>query len=452
MNALFYQEFKNFFKSASTIFIFVIPLILLIGMGFYIPESYIIPSTISLGVVSGILIYFGGNFEELKRTSFLKLIATTKITKLTILIVKVLFAIFISLLIIFVLLFFSWLFSSVFPILATDFGNINESLRFINGELIWSDINWFLFIYAIFMSLAITITLTFVFVSFSKSEFSFYLLSFGYICVLALFGGVVIPTFLLVHNHWFGFFRYLVPNYYSANFLVAAFNNSLSNRIDSILSYTIIGNISITDLNPEIIKDLFFMFGYDKITPELLISIETLIAVIGDSSSFVEFKRNFIAAFPAYDSSILIGIFPIFERWIKIVLPIPPPLITFKIFMNNTNIPLIVYLRTTLSPEAWDSFLDLFYYNIFTDFTAFSKLLILYCHSFFWVTTLKNFYQNHQEINYFQFYYVLNIFITRSNYNQLFSFSNLNSALNFFAPYFLIGTFTTIGIKYFRWY
>ncbi len=235
MRALFLQEIKTFFKSPSSIFIFVIPLILLVGLGYFIPAAYIIPSTISVGIVGAVLLYFGGGLEEIKRTSFLKVMGTTKLNKVTTLIVKMFFASIVAMVTVIWVLGLGYLFSEVIPFLAVDFGHLSPDLGIIPGAVHWDKVQWFILFYAAALSLCVTLALAFCFAAIAKSSLSFYLLTFGYIAALILFGGVIMPGFLLVGNEWFHWFYYLIPNYYSGNQLTAAFNSGLSKEVFFIL-------------------------------------------------------------------------------------------------------------------------------------------------------------------------------------------------------------------------
>ncbi len=52
-------------------------------------------------------------------------------------------------------------------------------------------------LYAGIVTILVAVSLSFVFVAFSKSSLSFYLMSFGYLLAMILFGGVVMPGFLI---------------------------------------------------------------------------------------------------------------------------------------------------------------------------------------------------------------------------------------------------------------
>gem|GEM_PF-2760690 len=93
-----------------------------------------------------------------------------------------------------------------------------------------------------------TITISFVFVTLSKSSLSFYLMSFGYLLAMILFGGVIMPSFLISEdNKGFKILYYFVPNYFTNNAMSAAFNqgpaviaNNISNFLSGVMKHGII--------------------------------------------------------------------------------------------------------------------------------------------------------------------------------------------------------------------
>ena len=273
MKGLLIQEFKTLFKSPAAISILLIPIVMIVGLGYLLPSAWIIPSAITIGIVGAVLLYFGGSLEEIKRTSFMKSISLTRLNKFTFLATKILFSIFISLFSVLWVLFFSWIFTEPITFLASNFStlippskpsieNLNDAvIALINsisegadfssllksGKLMdiiiyvpfkinWEKINWVAMLYAGIITIIISISIAFVFVSFSKSSLSFYLMSFGYLISMILFGGVVMPSFLIDKetNGWFTTLYYFIPNYYTNNVMATSFGSSLGQMVDNI--------------------------------------------------------------------------------------------------------------------------------------------------------------------------------------------------------------------------
>lgn len=236
MKGLLIQEFKTLFRSPAAISILIIPVVLMIGLGYILPSGWIIPSAVTIGIVASVLLYFGGSLEEIKRTSFMKSISLTRLNKFSFLSTKILFSIFISIISVLWVLLFAWIFTTPIQFLATDFSNLippSEGDGFKLVELPftidWKEVNWMLMIYAGIATIVVSITLAFVFVAFSRSSLSFYLMSFGYLLSMILFGGVVMPSFLIDKdsNGWFTYLYYIVPNYYTNNVMASAFSGGL---------------------------------------------------------------------------------------------------------------------------------------------------------------------------------------------------------------------------------
>lgn len=236
MKGLLIQEFKTLFRSPAAISILIIPVVLMIGLGYLLPSGWIVPSAVTIGIVASVLLYFGGSLEEIKRTSFMKSISLTRLNKFSFLAIKILFSIFISVISVVWVILFAWIFTVPVPFLATDFSHLippsdKEGFQLVTlpFEIDWTGINWLLMLYAGIITITVSITIAFVFVAFSKSSLSFYLLTFGYLLSMLLFGGVVMPSFLIDKdtNGWFTYLYYIIPNYYTNNIMAASFSGGL---------------------------------------------------------------------------------------------------------------------------------------------------------------------------------------------------------------------------------
>ena len=243
MIGLFKQEFKSLIKSPAALSILIIPIVLLIGIGFLLPSAWIIPSSITIGIVATVLLYFGGSIEEIKRTSFMKSISLTKLSKGTYLATKILFSVFISMFIIMWVLFFGWTFTNL-GLLADDFSviipedtdtvgfSVMNFIRNIKFEVQWDQIDWLVMFYAGAITIVVSTSLAFLFVTFSNSSLSFYLMSFGYLLAMILFGGIIMPSFLISDdNSGFKILYYLIPNYYTNNEMASSFGSTMGATI-----------------------------------------------------------------------------------------------------------------------------------------------------------------------------------------------------------------------------
>ncbi|NQX83172.1 MAG: hypothetical protein HRS50_00455 [Mycoplasmataceae bacterium] len=246
MKGLLIQEFKTLFKSPASLSILIIPIVLMIGLGYLLPSGWIIPSAITIGIVGTVLLYFGGSIEEIKRTSFMKSISLTRLNKFTFLATKILFSIFISMISVLWVLLFGWFFTEAIPFLAEDFSNLlpadslgaMDIIRQIPFNVDWTKINWLMMLYSGSITIIVSISIAFVFVTFSKSSLSFYLMSFGYLLAMILFGGVIMPSFLISSdNSWFKNLYYLIPNFYTNNVMAQSFGNGLGSTVGNIVNF-----------------------------------------------------------------------------------------------------------------------------------------------------------------------------------------------------------------------
>ncbi len=287
MIGLLIQEFKTLVKSPASISILIIPLVLLVGLGYLLPSGWIVPSSITIGIVAAVLLYFGGSIEEIKRTSFMKSVSLTRLSKFTFLATKILFAMIVSMISVLWVLLFSWVFTATpLAFLATDFSNLLGGVQEgamavvaqIPFDIHWDMVQWFKMLYAGIITIVVAVSLSFVFVAFAKSSLSFYLMSFGYLLAMILFGGVVMPGFLISgDNQWFKDLYYIVPNYYTNNIMANAFSGGvlnsvitpLTNRIDGLFDFA--AYTGIIDAPADLIGIMnIFLSGGSKVTDVLV--------------------------------------------------------------------------------------------------------------------------------------------------------------------------------------
>ncbi len=327
MKGLLIQEFKTLFKSPAAISILLIPIVLMVGLGYLLPSAWIVPSAITIGIVGAVLLYFGGSLEEIKRTSFMKSISLTRLNKFTFLATKILFSVFISLFSVLWVLFFAWIFTEPIPFLATNFSNLipyNEGADVMNlvtqipFVIKWDKINWIAMLYAGIMTIVVSISIAFVFVAFSKSSLSFYLMSFGYLLAMILFGGVVMPSFLIDKetNGWFTSLYYFVPNFYTNNVMATSFGSSMGAMV-----HTLTGKIDILAKNIDAavtwLSDRFIELGefgkaqglqaFNYIVNEIIDPIAQIIdpQIDLNPGDFPVIQTSFIAIWPVIREKVI---------------------------------------------------------------------------------------------------------------------------------------------------
>lgn len=317
MKGLLIQEVKTLFKSPAALSILIIPIVLMLGLGFILPSGWIIPSSITIGIVGSVLLYFGGSIEEIKRTSFMKSISLTRMNKFTYLSTKILFSILVSLFSVLWVLFFGWMFTDVIPLLVTDFSALIPSgtsdmmdfVRTISFEVDWTNINWILMLYAGAITIIVSTSLAFVFVAFSKSSLSFYLMSFGYLLAMILFGGIIMPSALISpDNSWFKIFYYLVPNFYTNNIMATSFGNGMDTIVQNILipldkiidiDYIRLGNL-VKVFNGNLVASILGYFVLPNFNPIPQNAIDSFNNMSSEELSIVSEKLDEFLSFNFY--------------------------------------------------------------------------------------------------------------------------------------------------------
>ncbi len=230
MRALFILQMKSFFKSAGSVFTFVLPLVLLIILGYTIPSGWIIPSVISIGILSTALFQFGTSLEEIKRTAFMKSVGLTKLNKFTTFITFLLFTLIVTILGIVWLLFWSWFLTVPVQFLAEDWGSLAPSIPPVFTQMHWENVQWGNVVYSWIINITLSFSIAFFFLAISNTSESYNFLSIGYVFVVLFLGGVLLPHFLITLSRpesgnklWIEYASLVVPHYWMNGFSIPAF-------------------------------------------------------------------------------------------------------------------------------------------------------------------------------------------------------------------------------------
>ncbi len=239
MWALFILQIKSFFKSAGSIFTFVLPLALLIILGYTIPASWIIPSVVSIGILSTALFQFGTSLEEVKRTAFMKSVGLTRLNKLTTFLTFLIFTLIVTLIGIGWILFWSWFLTTPVPFLSEDWGALAAGIPPLLTQLHWEDVMWGSLIYSWAINITLSFAMAFLFLSITKTSESYNFLSIGYVFAVLFLGGVLLPDFLvkLSGENWIQYGYYVVPHYYINTFSIATFGGGIGDKIEPLVRF-----------------------------------------------------------------------------------------------------------------------------------------------------------------------------------------------------------------------
>lgn len=300
--------FKQYLKSPYTYSAFLFPFILIIGLGQLIPAAIIIPSAITVGITITILFLFGGSIQELRRTSLIKSMSLTKLSKGAIFSVNIIVATVFSLFTTIVIMAFSFgIYQSGY--LAIDFSNfLNEypnPLVLLNFDINWDQIYWFTFIYAVILTVCLSYSITFLIISFTKTTNALYIVSILYFLLILILGGIILPVVLgmFVNSPVQNVYKF-IPHYYTNQLMSSAMasNNSyLAKFLESDFVETLTKYI-----NVPLVKDDIYALG------DYVSSLDgDLTKITSDELSAIGFESNLFILLSAHGSFNQLDIEPI---------------------------------------------------------------------------------------------------------------------------------------------
>lgn len=226
---------KQYLKSPFTYISIIFPIAFLFGLGQIVPISYIYSTTISITIIMIAFFLFGGTILEIRKTSLIKSISLTNLSKSRVFSINLLVAfLFTAIVIFFITLFVFLLTSTGVDFLATDwtFWSDQKFLSFLSGDIYWEDVKWGLYIYSLLLGVILAYGLAFLLIALSKSSTTLYLWSFFYL-LLFIFGTYTsIPNFFVFGKsedvpaiEFLLDLRYIPPNYYSNQTMTIALSN-----------------------------------------------------------------------------------------------------------------------------------------------------------------------------------------------------------------------------------
>lgn len=237
---------KQYGKSPFTYISIIFPIAFLFGLGQVVPVSYIYSTVVSISIIMVAFFLFGGTILEIRKTSLIKSISLTRLSKSKVLVVNLITAlIFTTIIIIIISLIVFLLTIGDSNFLATDwsFWSDQKILLLLSGDIYWEDVKWGLYFYSLILGVLLAYGLAFLLISLSKSSTTLYLWSFFYL-LFFMFGTYTsipnifvfgksedIPSIEILLD-----LRYAVPNYYSNQTMQIALSNEATyNFIESVL-------------------------------------------------------------------------------------------------------------------------------------------------------------------------------------------------------------------------
>lgn len=265
---------KQYGKSPFTYVSIIFPIAFLFGLGQVVPVSYIYSTIVSISIIMVAFFLFGGTILEIRKTSLIKSISLTRLSKSKVLIVNLITALIFTTIIIIIIsliVFFLTIGNSNF--LATDwsFWSDQKILLLLSGDIYWEDVKWGLYFYSLILGVLLAYGLAFLLISLSKSSTTLYLWSFFYL-LFFMFGTYTsipnifvfgkskdIPSIEILLD-----LRYVVPNYYSNQTMqIALSNDATYNFIESLLEEAGLNSETATEITDVIFSKLGNVQNWD---------------------------------------------------------------------------------------------------------------------------------------------------------------------------------------------
>ncbi len=303
MKNYFFLLFKKYLKSHYTYVSFLFPLFFLLVIGQILPILEILSVSITIFIILNILFLFTSFVFDYKNTSMIKSLSITKISKSNFFLINILmsfiFLLFFSLLlllIVFLLEKLNYQFSNDLSIFFSSgiFSIFNFSIN-------WNEINWFGIIYGIFITSALTFSFSFLLISIIKKMTTIYIISFLYIFVLIIAGGIFVPKLIFELNDSFiKNFNYLIPHYYTNEIFINSFyENAFTidaniSKENFLLIKDFVGNdFNFNSINWDLIyNDSSFFLKLINPNDQFDYSVKEIILFINDNPE-INFESNF---------------------------------------------------------------------------------------------------------------------------------------------------------------
>lgn len=353
MTSYFLKISKQYLKSKILYIAIFSSLFILIGLGWALPAGIIVPSSITFSIIIIVMILFGGNLIEIRKTSLIKSLSLTKISKLKYFLINILVTIIFCFGIVTIIFFFTWIFLEI-DFLASDLSAFNRPL--IEADIVWSEIKWFSLIYGLFLTFAVTFSITFLIISFTKTSYSVYLFVFVYCFMLLSIGDILIPR-IIYKNSGYVFFdvsNYLFPHFYTNKIIagsiattqnlpsfIANNEDSIKNDIDALQAWVSAGfpttNGLLTLIDWSSVPDYNnYVFELNFLNNEILQNQIVKWTIDGNENTFsyfinsVEMLLSFDDTYQLWDFDSLNSMLICFFPWILIAFFSPIAIRNFK--------------------------------------------------------------------------------------------------------------------------
>lgn len=247
--------FKKSLQSPFIYLAFILPVLFTLGLGWMIPLAIVFSFTLMLGLIIIGLLVFGGGLLEIRKTTFIKSLSVTKLSKTNLFLTHFNLSLFYSLILFIFLISLTILLELLFNFYAEDFSKWADVfiVYWINISIeSFSDIYLLTFIYSFVLALCLSFGLGFLISSIIKSSINLYLFTFTYLLIFIFLCWIIIPAFLgYIETREMPVYslvtsiRYFIPHYWVTSLM----SNSLAPNLN--LSEGIYNSIEV--FKPELI-------------------------------------------------------------------------------------------------------------------------------------------------------------------------------------------------------
>ena len=217
MFSIFKFQYRTWIKSPSSLFSFIIPMLLLLVMAPMTASgaaslTVITGNIITINLISSGLMGFGFSLFEMKKSIIFKRIGSTQITKPMAISGFISWYFVVGLCSALFTLFMSWILSS-------------DVSGYYTTAFLWDSVNWGGVIYGIVLGLLLSLSLGFFFASISKNVEIFNMITMLYFFFATFVGGLFFPiSSSLPQYDWMTYVGYIIPHTYIAQLLSGSFS------------------------------------------------------------------------------------------------------------------------------------------------------------------------------------------------------------------------------------
>lgn len=243
-----HQNFVIFSKTPAAIMVIILPISILILLGSIYPVVFVLPQLITLTII---IISFSSvaiQYHEFRETKFFKTNRNSNIPTWMLILGTFIVVLVVSLFMSFTLILLTWFLTNPLQILNQTIDNMNidsldefkpyiDNLAFFTTFSL-SNINWFLLIYSVILSIIMTSLFAIMVSQIFKNIKTYSLFAMLYILIFIIFGGVIIPYYIILDSPLLLILQNFIPNIHTNDLILSSLNSETMKLVDSIEIYS----------------------------------------------------------------------------------------------------------------------------------------------------------------------------------------------------------------------